>query len=165
MGGGPGACSRLTGHYQERVEQLLGEQMTWRDIFDTIEREQRAKKGTSFTLHQCCRQTLQAGTPVYDRFEGMPNTENYTLLGMNTNRETGYTVHGRWYKLDANKGVVFTGYGRDNTPNITEADELLKSVVDDDDDIIIDSGQLDDDDILTSVHTRALSSINQMMFG
>lgn len=162
MGGGPAGCYRIIGRYQAEVDDLLDQDLAWPDIFARVEETQR-KKDPGFYLDNCCRQSIMARTPHYERFEGKPNTEDYTLLGTQIDREAPYKIHGRNYRIDAKKGVVFTGYGPRNTPTVQEADRALEDVESDDDAIMITADSLEDDDELIEKHKSAIDAINQLI--
>ena len=160
MGGGPAGCFRVVGHLQSKVEELMSKNLNWDEIFGEIEIEGR-KTNPDFIVKYCCRQTLQARTPYYDRVEGKPNTDDYTLLGTNVDRKAPYQVHGRWYSTDALKGPQFTGYTKDDIPTVQEADIATRQLEDPDDGedlIIIDTNQLEDDD-----HLNTLNYVNNKL--
>lgn len=162
MGGGPGGCQHVIGRYQTKVEELMSQQLTWPQIFDTLQetiRTDKYKPNPTFVLKECCKQSMRGMTPYYVRQEGRENTEDYTLLGLNTSRERGYEVPGRWYRLDPLKGPVLTGYGPHNIPNYKDA---IKE--EEEEEYFISSDQINDDGDLNPENLEALRGLNADLF-
>jgi aryl carrier-like protein len=65
-----------------------------------------------------------------------------------------YKIHSRVYRIDALRGPVFEGYGRNMVKSIKELEQ--------DDDIVIAPEQLHDDDMLLERHLEAIRSIEQL---
>ena len=159
MGGGPAGCHRLLSRYQDAVDKGLDANMSWDEIFEQIK----------VTRH-CCRTSIRGFSWHYNHNEFHPD---YSLNSMNSENavwstsfsETpSYTIHTRCYRLDAIKGPVFAGYGRNANMSLKEVDAITESnnVADTDNeesDITITTEQLDEDDVLLDKHIKAITTL------
>lgn len=69
------------------------------------------------------------------------NRKPYDIETQRESVDMPYPVHGRNYRSDSKKGIVFTGYGRENILTIAQADASLQAATRDvsNDDVPSDS--------------------------
>ena len=116
-----GGCARLIGHHQDKFEECLNRGCTWPELFKEL-----GLVGKEFV---CCRASIQSYSWVYYEKEvdielkhNQPSSDGNGLWSIHLQEPCSYNIHPRCYRIDAMKGPVFIGYGKQRHKNIMDAD-------------------------------------------